>query len=228
MIRGSPVDSGDHPRPTTRAAAVEHSNRGEVGLGCQAVGGAGHRAGHVGSVAVAVVGAVAVADRAVAGGDPAAELRVIGADAGVDDVGGHAVAVRAGADAVVHREGALICAVEPPRGGRAVARAEAQCLYRLIALDHQYSGVVVQPGDISRRELGDDPLERDAKGIGYIVSARLLQLDLVGDVGPALVDDDVGVIGAGGAGACDGRAAESHCRQRHGPSNHSHPTPARA
>jgi adenosylcobinamide-phosphate synthase len=67
----------------------------------------------------------------------------------------------------------------------------------LVALDHQHPRVVVQPRDIAWRKLGDDPLQSHAEGIGHIVSARLLQLDLVGDVGSALVDDDVGVVRRG-------------------------------
>jgi hypothetical protein len=73
---------------------------------------------NVGPVAIAVVGAVAVADGGVTVADASGELLVRGPDAGVDDVGVHARAVEVIDISRVQREIPLIDAVEAPSRSR--------------------------------------------------------------------------------------------------------------
>src|SRR3954451_23152931 len=77
------------------------------------VGRAADRARHVGAVPVAVVGTAAV-DGVVAGHRPAAEVRVVQPDAGVDDVGLHSGAGCGVAVGVAERQRPLVDAVQAP------------------------------------------------------------------------------------------------------------------
>ena len=115
-IGGHPVDAGDHARRGARAGAAEHPYRVQRDRFRHTVGGPADGPGHVRAVAVAVVGALAVAHGREAVADPARELRVGRPEAGVDDVG---VDARAGLlvdVGSVQRQVALVDAVEAPGG----------------------------------------------------------------------------------------------------------------
>ena len=92
-VRRDPVDAGNHGGRRTAAIAVEHADGDERDLPCDAVGRACYRAGDVRAVPM-TVGAVA-AERVEAEVGPSAELHVVVADAGVDDIGRHPGAVAA-------------------------------------------------------------------------------------------------------------------------------------
>src|SRR5262245_38199316 len=69
-------------------------------------------AGDIGAVAVAVVRAVTVADEIDGAGRPPAEIRMRGANAGIDDIGVHAGARLAVAVGAVERQEAAVDAVD--------------------------------------------------------------------------------------------------------------------
>src|SRR5690606_23726920 len=89
VVAGDPVHAGDHAGIRARAIAVQYPHRVQPHLLGRTPGGSTDGAGHVGTMAVAVVAATAVADRAVAAADAAAEVAVGGADAGVDHIRMH-------------------------------------------------------------------------------------------------------------------------------------------
>ena len=116
-VVGGPADAGRHVSggARRRAAAVavagvrEHPDHDELGVGGHAghpavvVGGGGRDAGHVGAVAVVVLGRAAAApgvavgaDAAGRGDDLAGEVLVAEVDAGVDDGDGDPVAAAGG------------------------------------------------------------------------------------------------------------------------------------
>jgi hypothetical protein len=83
-------------------------------------------AGDIGAVAVAVVRAVTVADEIDGAGRPPAEIRMRGANAGVDDVGVHTGARLAVAVGAVERREAPVDAVDAT-GRRAGRIGRLQC-----------------------------------------------------------------------------------------------------
>src|SRR4051794_30937643 len=111
-----PVHALDHPGDGAGAVAVQHPHRDQLDLLGHAVGGTADGAGDVRAVAVAVLGAVAVVDDVVARLHPASEVLVGGPDAGVDDVGGDALAGLGPAVVVVQRQRVLVDAVQTPAG----------------------------------------------------------------------------------------------------------------
>src|SRR5690606_39585335 len=88
---GHPVDAGDHLGGGAGAGVVQHPDGDDLRLLGDAVGAARDRAGHMGAVAVAVLGDVVVVDGVVAVGGATAEVVVRDAHAGVDDVRGDAL-----------------------------------------------------------------------------------------------------------------------------------------
>ena len=115
VVARHPVDARDHARGGAGAAAVEHAHGDEAHALGDAVGRAADRAGDVGAVAVAVVGAAAV-DGVEARHRAPAELRVREPDPGVDDVGGDVRRGRVVAVGRAQREVALVDAVQAPGG----------------------------------------------------------------------------------------------------------------
>src|SRR5699024_6915489 len=90
VVLGHPVDSGDHAGVGAAAVAVEHAHGHQAHVLGDAVRLTADGPGDVGAVAVAVLAATPVVDGRVARDRASAELRVCGADAGVDDVRRHA------------------------------------------------------------------------------------------------------------------------------------------
>ncbi len=155
-----PVDAGDHARVGAAPRAVEHAHGDQGHALGHAVGAAADGAGHVRAVAVAVDAGAArhgvVADRGAA-----AELRVAGQDAGVDDVRPHA---RAGGGVVVvavERQGVLVDAVEAP-GGAGLHRAG---VHHLVLLDVGHARVGPQRVDLPGAQRGREALD----GAGVLV-----------------------------------------------------------
>ena len=139
VVLGDPVDAGDYARSGSAAVATQHPNRMQHHALGDAVLPAADGAGHMGAVAIAVLGRVVallaavvagetVENRAedIAGGlavfidagkafaDASAEVLVITADAGVDHVDVHAIAVGAGIKSLIQRQRRLIDAVQAP------------------------------------------------------------------------------------------------------------------
>src|SRR5699024_2050963 len=75
-VLGDPVHAGNHARVGARTIAAEYAHGVNGCAFGHAVGGPGHRAGHVRAVAVAVGPAAAVVDGGVAIAHAAAELVV--------------------------------------------------------------------------------------------------------------------------------------------------------
>src|SRR5690606_18896317 len=78
VVVGHPVHASDHAGVGAAAVAAQHPHRMHPCRLGDAIGGARHRAGDVGAVAIAVVGAAAVVDGGVTAGHATAELAVAG------------------------------------------------------------------------------------------------------------------------------------------------------
>ena len=123
VVRGDPVEAGDHIGKVARAVTVEHADRDDADGRGDAIVGPTNCASDVGAVAIAVLGAVAVTDSRVATRDAATKLLVVRAYPGVDHVGSHARAATSRGisglevHGAVEREVALVDAVKAPGGG---------------------------------------------------------------------------------------------------------------
>src|SRR3712207_3914723 len=115
MIARHPVDAGDDARGRAAAAAAQYAHRDERDALGDAIDRAAYRARDVGPVPVAVVCRTAI-HGVEATRDTPRELRVVEADAGVDDVGRYAVTRAHVGECRAEREHALVDAVEAPGG----------------------------------------------------------------------------------------------------------------
>ena len=118
-------------------------------------------AGDIGAVAVAVVRAVTVADEIDGAGRPPAEIRMRGANAGVDDVGVHTGARLTVAVGAVERREAPVDAVDTT-GRRAGRTGRLQCAAgaELIDFDVVDAGQGAQRLQALRRNLDAKTVQR--------------------------------------------------------------------
>ena len=145
-----------------------------------AVRGAADGAGDVRAVAVAVARPVAVADGRVAGADAPGELLVRGPQAGVEDVGVHPRAGLVVGVGRVERQGALVDAVEAPRGAR-LADVE---LDDPVLLDELHAVVVGEEAGLLLGQLDAEAPERLLEEVLETAFATDLQ-HLLRDLGDA-------------------------------------------
>ena len=129
VITGHPVHPGDHAGVATATVTAQDTHGGNLCLLGHPVNGAHGGAGHMGAVAITVVGvgrvhaaaakqeAAAAADEVTARADPPAEFGVAGAQAGVDHINGDIVAGAVGIlIAAVQGQCGLIHPVQAPGG----------------------------------------------------------------------------------------------------------------
>jgi hypothetical protein len=161
VLFAHPVETGDEVRygPTVHAIQDAHGMDGNI-LGNTELRAADD-AGDIGAVAVAVVRAVTVADEIDGAGRPPAEIRMRGANAGVDDVGVHTGARLAVAVGAVERQEAPVDAVDTT-GRRAGRNGRLQCVAgaELIDFDVVDSGQGAQRLQALRRNLDAKTVER--------------------------------------------------------------------
>ena len=172
VIRGHPIDAGDHTRRRARAAAAEDADCEQPdGLG-DTIGRSADRSGDMRAVAVAVVRVLSVADGIEADEGAAAKLRMRPSHAGVDDVRVHPGAGRRIRIDRIEREIALADAIEPP--GRVVLRDHG--LDHRIFLDEGDARIVAHAERLlfghHRREAVErviEPMRHGARPLGHDV-----------------------------------------------------------
>jgi len=155
----------------------------------------------MGAVALAVLGAVAVLDEAVAGSDPTAQLGMGRAHAGVDDVHLHTGAVATVGVGAVHRQAALVDAVEPPGGAGLVDRGTQHP----VGFDGCHLRVGCQRRRLCGREVDGHAANGLAEHLAHLETPRTGLARLGVGHGAGLEGDEVAGCGGGSSGSdCGG------------------------